>query len=89
MPDEDSPTTAYLFQCGETDLFAIALDQTGASIPTVHDSRPWLLRQQFAPAVQQPLPISINPELVLAGLVGDGYFIWRNRGAAKPAGGSP
>jgi hypothetical protein len=86
---DDAARMAYLFQCGDTDLFAIALDGTGASIPTVHCAQPWFLREQFPLGVQHSLPINVNPELVLAGLVGDGYFVWRNGGAAKPTGGSP
>jgi len=76
-PMHDDATTAYLFQCGETDLFAVSHDQTGANIPRAQCAQGWLLRQKFRLGVREPPPASIEPEPILRGIAADGYFIWR------------
>jgi hypothetical protein len=38
----------YLFQCGSSDIFALATDKTGASIPRLEASAPWLLRRELS-----------------------------------------
>jgi hypothetical protein len=50
MPDEslhDDTTTAFLFQCGNCDLFAVSHDQTGANVPTAECPDGWVLRNTF------------------------------------------
>jgi len=53
------PSTLYLFQCGDTDRYALSRDKTGANLPM--DGHPWLLRSDVnsadlnddvAPAIQ-------------------------------------
>lgn len=72
----DDATTAFLFQCGETDLFAVSLDRTGANIPIAGCDYGWLLRGEFELGVQQPVPAPIEPERILAGIAAHGYFVW-------------
>ena len=50
MPEEtlhDDATTAFLFQCGERNLFAVSHDETGANIPTAECLEGWVLRNSF------------------------------------------
>jgi hypothetical protein len=76
-PMHDDATTAYLFQCGEGDLFAVSRDQTGANIPREQCAQGWLLRDKFRLGVHEPIPASIEPEPILRGIAADGYYIWR------------
>ena len=76
-PARDDASTAYLFQCGESDLYAVSHDRTGANIPRTQCGEGWLLRDTFRLGVREPVPISIEPEPILRGIAADGYFIWR------------
>jgi len=73
----DDTTTAFLFQCGESDLFAVSRDQTGANIPKSECASGWLLRNSFRLGVREPVPVAIEPEPILRGIAANGYFIWR------------
>ena len=78
MPGEslhDDTTTAFLFQCGNCDLFAVSHDQTGANVPTAECPDGWVLRNTFRLGVREPVPVAIEPEPILRGIVADGYFI--------------
>jgi hypothetical protein len=80
MTDEnlhDDATTAFLFQCGERNLFAISHDRRGANIPTGECPEGWLLRNTFGLGVREPVPAAIEPEPILRGIAANGYFIWR------------
>jgi hypothetical protein len=39
--------TAYLFQCGDEELFAVSPDKAGEAIPKSSCTQGWLLRQEF------------------------------------------
>ena len=81
MPDDplhDDATTAFLFQCGKSDLFAVSRDRTGANIPRVECPDGWLLRTAFKLGIHEPVPVAIEPEPILRGVAADGYFIWRS-----------
>jgi hypothetical protein len=73
----DDATMAYLFQCGESDLFAVSKDRTGANIPRARCAEGWLLRNKFRLGVREPVPASIQPEPILRGIAAEGYYIWR------------
>ena len=63
MPEEtlhDDATTAFLFQCGNSDLFAVSHDQTGANIPTGECPERWQLRNTFRLGVREPVPAAIG-----------------------------
>jgi hypothetical protein len=75
-PMHDDATTAFLFQCGENDLFAVSRDRSGANIPTADCVGGWLLRDTFLLGVREPVPAAIGPEPILRGIAADGYFIW-------------
>ena len=80
MPDDplhDDATTAFLFQCGTSDLFAVSHHKTGANIPTTECVAGWLLRDTFQLGVHEAVPAAIEPEPILRGIATDGYFIWR------------
>ena len=80
MPEEtlhDDATTAFLFQCGERNLFAVSHDETGANIPTAECLEGWVLRNSFRLGVREPVPAAIEPEPILRGIAANGYFIWR------------
>ena len=81
MPDDplhDDATTAFLFQCGKSDLFAVSGDRTGANIPRAECPEGWLLRTAFKLGIHEPVPVGIEPEPILRGVAADGYFIWRS-----------
>lgn len=76
-PLHDDARTAYLFQCGSKDLFAVSLDRTGANIPPAACKEGWQYRDAFRLGVHEILPVSVSPEPILRGIDADGYFIWR------------
>ncbi len=76
-PLHDDASTAFLFQCGESPLFAVSLDRTGANIPTTACAGGWRFREAFRLGVHEPMPIAFAPEPVLRGITANGYFIWR------------
>jgi hypothetical protein len=76
-PLHDDATTAFLFQCGSSEWFAVSHDQTGANIPTTECVEGWLLRDKFRLGVRESVPAAIEPEPILRGIAADGFFIWR------------
>ena len=77
---------AFLFQCGDTDLYGVTLDASGANLPQGVTGHRWVLRQQFSLGVHEAMPAPIDPEPVLRGVRADGYFCWRNANTSKPHG---
>lgn len=74
----DDARRAFLFQCGESNLFAVSLDETAANIPAgLCAAAAWHLRDAFALGVQEAMPIGVAPEPVLRGIKAEGYFVWR------------
>jgi hypothetical protein len=78
--------TAYLFQCGHSDTFAISVDHTGANLPIESCAQGWRLQREFPLGVHEPVPLPIDPEPVLRGIRAHGYFLWRNANTSKPQG---
>jgi hypothetical protein len=70
--------TAYLFQCGNEDLFAVSHDKTGGAIPRGSCTSGWLLRQEFQLGTQDPLAAPVDPEPIIRGITAKGYYIWRD-----------
>jgi len=70
--------TAYLFQCGSGDLFAVSHDKTGGAIPSSSCSSGWQLRQNLQLGTQDPLLAPIEPESIIRGIAAEGYYIWRD-----------
>ena len=77
---------AYLFQCGNEQLFAVTLDKTGANLPRSSCTQGWLVRKEFRLGVQEPVPAAISPEPILRGITAKGYYIWRGGNANQPKG---
>jgi hypothetical protein len=73
----DDATVAYLFQCGDSDFFAVSHDITGANIPREECVGGWSLRGDFLLGVQEPVPVAVDPEPLLRGMVARGFFVWR------------
>jgi hypothetical protein len=73
----DDAQTAYLFQCGDEELFAVSPDKGGKNIPRSSCTQGWLLRQEFQLGRQDPVPTTISPEPVLRSITAKGYYIWR------------
>jgi hypothetical protein len=82
----DEAHTAYLFQCGTEQLFAVCLDKTGARLARSPCTQGWFLREEFQLGVQHPIPAAIAPEPILRGIAAQGYYIWRAGSAARPKG---
>ena len=74
---QDDAQTAYLFQCGDEELFAVSPDKAGTNIPRSSCTQGWMLRQVFQLGRQGPVPIAISPEPVLRSITDKGYYIWR------------
>lgn len=68
---------AYLFECDDAFLFAISLDPTGSNIPSNYSLTGWELVTKFALGVQEPMPVAIEPEPVIAAMRTRGYYVWR------------
>ena len=60
----------YLFQCGETDRYALSVDKTGCNVPPTDDA--WLLRGVLRPAA---LPEDFGP--AIANLLVHGFSLLR------------
>ena len=73
----DDAQTAYLFQCGDEELFAVSPDKGGKNIPRSSCTQGWLLRQVFQLDRQGPVPTAIGPEPILRSITDKGYYIWR------------
>ena len=69
--------TAYLFQCGDEELFAVSADKAGTNIPRSSCTQGWMLRQEFQLGRQDPVPAAIGPEPILRGIIAKGFYIWR------------
>jgi hypothetical protein len=68
---------AYLFQCGDEELFAVSPDKAGRNIPRSSCTQGWILRQEFKLGRQDPVPVAIGAESVLRSISDKGYYIWR------------
>lgn len=75
--------TAYVFQCGNEDLFAVSHDKTGGAVPRSSCTSGWLLRQEFQLGTQDPLAAPVEPEPIIRGITAKGYYIWRPLLGAK------
>jgi hypothetical protein len=74
MPSE----TAYLFQCGDEELFSVSPDKAGANIPRSSCTQGWLLRQEFQLGADDPVPAPIGPDPIIRAINAKGYYIWRD-----------
>jgi hypothetical protein len=68
---------AFIFQCGESDLWAITLDGSGAILPKDRCAQEWVLRSKFPLGVHEPVPAPIDPEPIIRAIDSDGYFLWQ------------
>jgi hypothetical protein len=82
----DDAQAAYLFQCGNEELFAVCLDKTGARLPRSSCTQGWILREEFQLGVQRSVPAPIAPEPIVRGIAARGYYIWRSGYAGQPKG---
>ena len=73
----DDARRAFLFQCSESNLWAVTLDETGALLPKDACEAEWVLRKTFSLGVHEPVPAPIDPEPMIRGIGADGYFLWR------------
>jgi hypothetical protein len=80
-PPQDS-RPAFLFQCGDSNLCAITLDETGGNLPKDECVDGWRILQSFPLGVQEPIPARVNPENVMAGIDVRGFYIWHNMSVA-------
>jgi hypothetical protein len=69
--------TAFLFQCGGEELFAVSPEKGGANIPRSSCTQGWLFRQELQLGAQDPVPAPIESETIIRGLIDRGYYIWR------------
>jgi hypothetical protein len=82
----DDAQTAYLFQCGTEELFAVSLDKSGGRLLRYPCTQGWILRNEFQLGVQHPVPATIAPEPILRGIAARGYYIWRSGYEGQPKG---
>jgi hypothetical protein len=69
---------AFLFRCGDSNLCAITLDETGKNLPKDECEDGWRLLRSFPLGVQEPIPASVDPEKVIAGIGVRGFYIWHD-----------
>ena len=69
--------TAYLFQCGDEELFAVSSDKADKNIPRSSCTQGWQLRQELELGAKNPVPAPIGSKSILRGIVAKGYYIWR------------
>ena len=69
--------TAYLFQCGDEELFAVSSDKAGKNIPRTSCTQGWQLREEFSLGAEEPVPAAIGSKSILRGVISKGYYIWR------------
>jgi hypothetical protein len=72
--DLDDAQCAFLFESRDGELYGVALDRDGSSLPRDRD---WNFRQQYPLGVHEPAPIPIDPEPILRGVNAWGFFVWR------------
>ena len=70
--------TAYLFQCGSEELFAVSHDKAGANIPRSSCTQGWLLRQELQLGTQDLVPAPVEPAPIIRSINDKGYYIWRD-----------
>jgi hypothetical protein len=75
---------AFLFQCGDSDLWAAALDGSGAVLPKQRCKEGWVMRRKFFLGVHEPVPAAIDPEPIIRGIGADGYYLWCQGNTSKP-----
>jgi hypothetical protein len=80
---------AFLFQCGNEQLFAVSLDKTGLNIPRSTCTQGWLLREEFLLGVQEPVPAAISPEPILRGIWAKGLLRMARRQCQSGQGNLP
>jgi len=67
---------AYLFH-GVDGLYAVTLDPSGHNIPREACPKGWHFKTAFALGVHESVPAAIDPEPILRGIRGFGYYVWR------------
>jgi hypothetical protein len=77
---------AFLFQCGASDLWAVTLDESGATLPKSGSQDRWVLRTKFPLGVHEPVPVPIDPEPIIRGIGADGSYVWRQGNTSKTHG---
>jgi hypothetical protein len=71
---------AFLFKCRGRNLWAVALDGSGAILPRDACHNGWCLVRKFPLGVREPVPIiAVNAETVLPAILAEGYYLWRPR----------
>jgi hypothetical protein len=70
LPTPYDARTAYLFQCGNEELFAVSPDKARDAIPMSSCAQGWLFRQDFPSGVQEPSESAEHWGLVRVGGVG-------------------
>jgi hypothetical protein len=76
LVDDRATLEAYLFACACEPLFAITRDPDGTNLPSPSCPAGWRLHSEFALGTGRAMPHGIDPEPVLRGLRGSGYYIW-------------
>ncbi len=56
----DDARTAYLFQCGTEELFAVSRNKVGEALPRSSCTQGWLLRQEFQLGPREPVPALVE-----------------------------
>lgn len=83
LPDDALP--AFLFRSvGDPELVAVSPDSTGVMLPS--DGGGWQLERAFALGVHEALPVAMNPEPIMRGIIADGYYMWREGNVNKTTG---
>lgn len=74
---QESTQTAYLFQCGEEELFAVTQDASGRNIPRSSCTQSWRLSETFHLRDRTVAPNTLGQEAMRKGISAKGFYIWR------------
>lgn len=74
---------AFLFAT-EQGMRAVTLDRSGGNLPGDH-GYPWVFVEEIMLGVHEAMPEPIDPEPVLRGIAGRGYYVWE-AGNERPYG---
>ena len=74
---DNEATLAFLFQCGDSTLFAVTRDATGNNLPASRCADGWVFRERVLLSVRKPAPLALELEALLQGIDAKGYHVAR------------
>ena len=67
----------FVFQCGDTDLYALTLYRSGDNLPAEECEASWIYRAKLLMTRQSLETLPLDPEAAIADLKEHGFFLAR------------